>query len=314
MPVIECRDLTKTFAPTLGARRVEALRGLTMSVEENEVFGFLGPNGAGKTTTIKILTGLIQPTSGEARIFGERVGRPSARSRLGYLPEHPYFYDHLTGSELLEYVGRLFDLSAKECRVRAARLIERVGLAPAANQPMRGYSKGMLQRIGLAQALINDPPMLILDEPMSGLDPVGRKEVRDLILELRAERRTIFFSTHILSDVEVICDRIAIVDRGRPVTIAPVSELIELAGNNVEVVLGALSSEARAAIARIEHATVEASRDRTIVRLPQDSAIVLLDLARTHGTPILSMVPVRRSLEEIFMSRISPRNSPEPTA
>ena len=311
MPVIECRELSKSFSPTIGKKRVDALKPLTMSVNEHEVFGFLGPNGAGKTTTIKILTGLIHATSGEARMFGEPVGDAKTRARLGYLPEHPYFYDHLTGAEILDYVGRLFGLSAADRRTRSKRLLERVGLAHAADQRLRGYSKGMLQRIGIAQALINDPPLLILDEPMSGLDPIGRKEVRDLILELRAEKKTIFFSTHILTDVEVVCDRIAILDTGNLVTLGPLSELLQLAGSDVEVVLADLPAAGKDALAQIPGSTFRETGTRTVVRLPQEQAFALLDLSRRHGATLLALTPVRRSLEEIFMARISPENRRE---
>jgi len=313
VPVIECRGLSKSFAATIGKRRVDSLQPLTMAVEEHEVFGFLGPNGAGKTTTIKLLTGLIHASGGEARLFGEPVGNAKARALLGYLPEHPYFYDHLTGMEILDYVGRLFGLASHERTKRAKRLLERVGLAHAADQRLRGYSKGMLQRIGIAQALINDPPLLILDEPMSGLDPIGRKDVRDLMLELHAERKTIFFSTHILSDVEVVCDRIAILDRGALVTLGPLSDLLHLAGTDVEIVLSGLTADGQAAISQIPGTSIRDSGGRTVVRLPQEQAFTMLEVSKRHGASLLAMAPVRRTLEEIFMSRISsaPRTDSE---
>ena len=304
MSVIRCQDLTKSFHPGLGKKRVEALRGLSMSVEEREVFGFLGPNGAGKTTTLKILTGLIFPSSGEATLFDKPAGHRDAKRCLGFLPEHPYFYDHLTGREMLEYAGRLFGLTRADARARCLKLLERVGLSHAADQALRGYSKGMLQRVGIAQALINDPPLVILDEPMSGLDPVGRKDVRDLILELRAEKRTVFFSTHILSDVEVVCDRIAIIHQGKMVTLSPLAELLRLAGTGMEVVVRDVSAACRASMEKIEGATLAVSGDRVVVNLPLERAGEILEISRVHGGSVLAMVPMRRTLEEIFMSTI----------
>ncbi len=305
MSVIRTALLSKSYNPGLGKRRVDALRSLTMSVEEHEIFGFLGPNGAGKTTTMKILMGLIFPTGGEARIFDRPIGDPEAKRRLGFLPEHPYFYDHLTGAEILDYLGSLFGIPGWLRRKRAGELLERVGLSHAADQPLRGYSKGMLQRIGIAQALINDPWLVILDEPMSGLDPIGRKEVRDLILSLRAERRTVFFSTHILSDVEVVCDRVVILDKGSVVAQAPLGELIALAGSEMELVAVKAGPEARGALARLPSAKLSDSGDRLLVRLPQEHASQALDLLRTHGATVLAMTPVRKSLEEIFMARVT---------
>lgn len=310
MSVIRCDNLTKSYNPGLGRKRVDALSGLTMSVSEREVFGFLGPNGAGKTTAIKILTGLIFPTSGSAFLFDRPAGDREAKQRLGFLPEHPYFYDHLTGREMVEYAGQLFGLTRADARSRATRLLERVGLAHAADQVMRGYSKGMLQRVGIAQALVNDPPLVILDEPMSGLDPVGRKEVRDIILEMRTEKRTVFFSTHILSDVEVVCDRIAILHRGKLVTLEPLQELLRLAGTGVEVVVIGLSAAGRELLSKLPGTALSDSGDRLVVRTAQEQTGAVLDIARTNAGNVLSMVPLRRTLEEIFMSTIGDGPTP----
>jgi ABC-2 type transport system ATP-binding protein len=195
-------------------KRVEAVKGISFDVRRGEVFGFLGPNGAGKTTTLKMLMGLVFPTAGRAEIFGLPVPSLAAKRRLGYLPESPYFYDYLTPEEFLDLAGALCYVPRAERRTRAARLMERVGLGHARGRPLRRFSKGMLQRVGIAQALMGDPELVVLDEPMTGLDPLGRKEIRDLILELRREGRTVFYSTHILSDVELTCDRVAMIFSG----------------------------------------------------------------------------------------------------
>ncbi len=304
MPVIRTVNLSKSYNPGLGKKRVDALTGLTMQVEEREIFGFLGPNGAGKTTTMKILMGIIFPTGGEATIFDQPLDSKDAKRRLGFLPEHPYFYDQLTGFEMLDYFGKLFGIAGEARRKRARDLLERVGLAAAGDRPIRGYSKGMLQRVGIAQALINDPELVILDEPMSGLDPVGRKQVRDLLLELRAEKRTIFFSTHILSDVEAVCDRVIILHKGKEVAQAPLADLIRLAGTEMEILLGGATDAVRVAISAIDGATVTPSADRLVVRVGEAHASRAMEIAKAGGATVLSLSPARKTLEEIFMDRI----------
>jgi ABC-2 type transport system ATP-binding protein len=301
VPVIRTEALSKIYSPGLGKAKISALQDLTMSVEEREIFGFLGPNGAGKTTTMKILMGLIFPTGGQAWIFDRPIGDPDAKRRLGFLPEHPYFYDQLTGNEILDYFGRLFGIDAPTRAKRSKDLLERVGLGGAANQPLRGYSKGMLQRVGIAQALINDPELVVLDEPMSGLDPVGRKEVRDLILSLRAERRTVFFSTHILSDVEVVCDRVAILAKGKVAALSPLQDLLQMAGDEMEVILVDATPAARSKLASVSGARIADSGDRLVVRLPQHDVSQVMSIARDDGGKVLSVSPARRSLEEIFL-------------
>jgi ABC-2 type transport system ATP-binding protein len=305
MPVIRTRELSKSYFPGIGKKRVDALRGLTMAVEEHEIFGFLGPNGAGKTTTMKILMGLIRPTGGDAEIFGRPAGDTEAKRKLGFLPEQPYFYDHLSGREILDYFGRLFGLSAGVRRTRSAELLERVGLAAAADQPLRGYSKGMLQRIGIAQALINDPQLVVLDEPMSGLDPIGRKEVRDLILRLRAEKRTVFFSTHILSDVESVCDRVAILDKGKVVALSPLHELLARAGSEVEIVAAGGSGLSDAIAAKLPGAKILRSGDRTVIRIAEGKEQELAALVASAGAKTLTTDRVPKSLEAIFMDLVT---------
>lgn len=213
-PAIVVEGLSKTFRPPFRLKKVQAVRSITFTVNPGEVFGFLGPNGAGKTTTIKVLTGLIRPSAGRALVLGGPPSSIEVRARIGFLPEQPYFYDYLKPTELLNIFGRLFGLDRKTRQRRIHDLLDRVGLSHAKDRTLRKFSKGMLQRVGLAQALLNDPELLILDEPMSGLDPIGRKEVADLIASLKAQGKTIFFSSHILADIERLCDRVVILDRG----------------------------------------------------------------------------------------------------
>ena len=211
MPAIEILGLTKTYKVGFWRKQSKrALLPLNLSVEEGEVFGFLGPNGAGKTTTLKMLMGLVFPTAGWARILGKDFTDPSVKAQIGFLPEQPYFYDYLTGRELLEYYGRLSGVVGKDLSGRVTQVLGRVGLPDAGGLQLRKFSKGMLQRVGIAQAILHEPRLLFFDEPMSGLDPMGRREVRDLMEQLKQEGRTVFFSTHILSDAEALCDRVAI--------------------------------------------------------------------------------------------------------
>jgi ABC-2 type transport system ATP-binding protein len=236
MRIIELTDLSKVYSLGLGQSNVVALQGLNLTIERGEVFGFLGPNGAGKTTTIKILVGLMHPTSGTARLFGKEVGTNGGevlRAKIGFLPETPSFYGYLTGVELLTFYGKLFSLSTNEIKERIATLLKQVGLESAGNIPLRKYSKGMLQRVGIAQSLINDPELVILDEPMSGLDPIGRKEMRDLILRLKSEGKTLFFSSHIIHDVERVCDRVGILSKGRLLGLGKIDDVRE-AGETLE--------------------------------------------------------------------------------
>jgi len=224
--VVNVEKLQKTFVKPFTRRRVHALRGVSFEVEAGEVFGFLGPNGAGKTTTMKVLMGLIHPTGGKASVLGAPIGDVAAKRRIGYLPENPYFYDYLTATELLAMVGHLYGLDRATRARRSGELLERVNLTHAARRPLRSYSKGMLQRAGLAQALMGDPDLVVLDEPMSGLDPIGRKEVRDLITELRERGKTVFFCTHILADAVALCDRVGIIVEGKVRDIGLLSELL----------------------------------------------------------------------------------------
>ncbi|MEZ4469540.1 MAG: ABC transporter ATP-binding protein [bacterium] len=316
---VEVHDLVKTFdlgflgaLPGIGplfsrlqlkgiAQRVEAVRGVSLRVEPGEIFGFLGPNGAGKTTTIKMLMGLIRPTSGTASILGRPLGDREARARLGFLPEHPYFYDYLKPIEFLDFYGRLFRIDARERRRRAEALVDRVGLRHAVNRPLRKFSKGMVQRIGIAQALINDPDLVVLDEPMSGLDPMGRKDVRDLIFALKEQGKTVFFSSHILQDVEALCDRVAIMARGRLRSIGPLHTLL---GDEVERIDVSLANASPELVARL---TPDGGEPRTlpglwVFSLPGTTDVgPFIQGALAGGARLVSVVPHRRSLETLFV-------------
>src|SRR6201998_655345 len=233
---IEIEDLTKDYPFSfLHLKTKRSLEGLTMRVEDGEVFGFLGPNGAGKSTTIKLLVGLIFPTAGTAQILGKPISDISMHQDIGYLPEQPYFYDYLTAAELLDYFARFHHLKAADRVERVARMLKKVGLETAGKIQLRKYSKGMLQRVGLAQAILHDPEVVVLDEPMSGLDPLGRREVRDIILELRKEGRTVLFSTHILSDAETLCDRVGVIVGGKLRGVGAPGEMVGIQAQGMEI-------------------------------------------------------------------------------
>ena len=297
---IRLEELTKDYPVGFWRPRpVRALDGVSLDVEPGEILGFLGPNGAGKTTTLKLLLQLIYPTSGRAEILGRPAGDVEARRRLGYLPELPYFYDNLTAEELLVYFGGLFGLSAADARSRSATLLDRVGLGAARRRQLRKYSKGMLQRVGIAQALVNDPEVVFLDEPMSGLDPVGRRDTRDLIRELRDEGRTVFFSSHILSDAEALCSRVAILVQGRLVASGRLADLaFEILG--WELIVTGTDEGALSALGLDVVTTV--GDGRFIIDLPVDAPPdqLLPELGR-RGLRVVSLTPRHESLEEYFM-------------
>src|SRR6267378_1402713 len=233
---IEIENLSKEYPfGFLNLKKRTSLEGLTMSVENGEVFGFLGPNGAGKSTTIKLLVGLIFPTAGTARILGKSISDISMHADIGYLPEQPYFYDYLTAAELLDYFARIHDLPEQERKARVDGMLKKVGLETARKIQLRKYSKGMLQRIGVAQAILHDPKVVILDEPMSGLDPVGRREVRDIILELKKDGKTVMFSTHILSDAEMLCDRVGVIVGGKLRGVGAPGALVDMKTQGMEI-------------------------------------------------------------------------------
>jgi len=301
--LIEVRDLKKTFRLGFFGRRVEAVKGVSFDVRRGEIFGFLGPNGAGKTTTIKMLTGLIKPTGGEAFLFNARVPSADARRRLGFLPENPYVYPYLTPREFVLLCGRLSGLSGKHLAERAQAMLAKVGIAYAADRPVRRLSKGMLQRTGLAAALVSDPELLVLDEPMSGLDPVGRKEVRDLIMEERAAGRTIFFSTHILSDVEAMCDRVAILREGKVVVSGALRSLLRGDVLRTDVTLAGASEALREKFEAAGY-TVRQRPDVIVVGIEGEKVVGdVLKAALDDGAQVLEVVPRRETLEDLFMRR-----------
>ena len=303
--VIDILDLTKDYeVGFLKKRKVRALNQLNLEVRRGEIFGFLGPNGAGKTTTLKLLMRLIYPTQGSARILGHSIEEVSTRARIGYLPENPYFYDYLSGRELLEYTAALFGIPTELAKSKAKELLGLVGLdAERANRQLRKYSKGMLQRIGIAQALVNDPEVVFMDEPMSGLDPIGRREVRDLLLALRAQGKTVFFSSHILSDVEALCDRAAILSRGKLLRCGTVHELTGIKDTAVEVVALGIDQSALGKFSQMVSSLQSASATPNGVHLvlADDSEIDhTLSLIRECGGKLISVNPRRTSLEDIF--------------
>ena len=303
--IIQIDGLTKDYhIGFLKKKKVRALDNLTLEIKQGEIFGFLGPNGAGKTTTLKILMRLIFPTSGTVRILGKPIDDVDARNRIGYLPENPYFYDYLSGRELLLYSAALFGIPKGVAAQRATELLQMVGLEEdRANRQLRKYSKGMLQRIGIAQALINDPEIVFMDEPMSGLDPIGRREVRDLMLSLRNQHKTIFFSSHILSDVETLCDRAAILSRGKLIRCGSVAELTDNQDTSVEVVASEIEAVPLQTIAAALPTLVSATHTPNGAHLVlEDESQVLEAIKRIQdaGGRLISVNPRRVSLEEIF--------------
>jgi len=301
---IDVHDLKKTYRTPFTRKKVEALRGVTFSVERGHIFGFVGPNGAGKTTTIRTLMGLIRPTAGTATLLGHALPSRAARREIGFLPESPYFYDYLTVGELCDLAGRLFGMAPAARRKRADELIERVGLAGARGQSLKKFSKGMLQRAGLAQALMNDPELVVLDEPMSGLDPIGRKEVRDLILELRDQGKTVFFSTHILSDVEAITDRVAIIARGQLQAHGTPAELVSRSVQGVDILVR-LADGADAAL--VAGATrVRRVGDELSLTLAVDADVDAW-IARAHaaGAKVMAIAPRHETLEDLFVRQVA---------
>lgn len=302
---IETRGLQKIYYSGFLRRPFTGLESLDLEVRRGEVFGFIGPNGAGKTTTIKCLVGLQYPTAGQAFLMGRSIDHPEARRRLGFLPERPYFYQHLTAREFLHFYGQLFDIPADIRRARVDKLLARVDLTRVADVPLRTYSKGMLQRAGVAQALINDPDLVILDEPMSGLDPLGRRLIRDLILEEAAKGRTVFFSSHVLSDVQSICDRVGLIGGGRLRAIGSIDELLSEQVENVDCTVRVPADTV------ITGQIVAAHGDERIVRVSPDRIDGLLDEVRQAGGTVIQVLPNRRTLEDLLLTELG-RNYPEP--
>jgi len=299
---IEIESLSKTF---LGKKRlqVEALRDLTLTINQGEVFGFLGPNGAGKSTTIKILMGLIAATSGASRLFGTDVSQAQARKKVGYLPENPSLYDFLTGREYLVFVGRAFAMADTTILDRSTAVLEQLQLLEAANRPIRSYSKGMVQRLGIAQALLHDPDLYILDEPMSGLDPIGRSLVKDIIRQLRRQGKTVFFSTHITADVEAVCDRVGVIAKGRLEALDSIDNILRsgVEGYTVQVTGGCdLSSRG--------FTYLEEQGEMLQIFVPKDSFNDFVALVAAGGGKIDLIETKRKDLEEFFLEIVKKGN------
>jgi ABC-2 type transport system ATP-binding protein len=302
-PAIEIENLTKEYPyGFLHLKKKTSLEGLTLQVQTGEVFGLLGPNGAGKSTTIKLLMGLIFPTSGHARLLGKPTSDVEMHRGIGYLPEQPYFYDYLTAAEVLDYFAKFFNFTAADRKERVQRMLKKVGLETAGKIQLRKYSKGMLQRVGLAQAILHDPQLVILDEPMSGLDPVGRREVRDIILELKHAGKTILFSTHILPDAEMLCDRVGVIVGGKLQGVGAPGEIVGIATHKMEI-LFALSGNGDSNSPLVANATQTGERYR--LEIPEDALYGALAQLRDAGAKILSVTQVKPSLEEYFMHLVA---------
>jgi ABC-2 type transport system ATP-binding protein len=301
-PAIKMEGLTKDYAVGFWRKKMRrSLDHLDLEVNEGEAFGFLGPNGAGKTTTLKLLMGLIFPTSGSAQVRGRSIADAGMHREIGYMPEQPYFYDYLTARELLDYFARFFGYSAADREERIKKFLERVGLAGSADVQLRKFSKGMLQRVGIAQAILHDPQVIFLDEPMSGLDPVGRREVRDIILELKKQGRTIFFSTHILSDAEMLCDRVAVLVRGKLQGVGAPREIVSMQVYGMEILF-----EARAGCLLPQKLTERATRtgDRYRIEVAETDVYAALEELKSCQARILSVTPLRPTLEDYFFTLV----------
>lgn len=302
MPAIEILGLEKTYSVGFWRKRPrQALRPLTFEVEDGEIFGFLGPNGAGKTTTLKLLMGLVFPTAGSARILGKEWTDPSVKAQIGFLPEQPYFYDYLTAHELLEYYAQLSEVPAKERRQRVDRILNRVGLRDVQGVQLRKFSKGMLQRVGLGQAILHDPKLVFFDEPMSGLDPIGRREVRELMEQLKQEGKTVFFSTHILSDAEALCDRVAIINKGELLRVGAVEDLTSSVQGKVEVLWQ--GTQIPAAIKALG-AECRVSGDKVRAVIDENRLDAAIDALRRERSKLVAVTPLRTSLEAYFVERL----------
>ena len=302
MNAIEILGLEKTYLVGFWRKRPKrALHPLHLAVEEGEIFGFLGPNGAGKTTTLKLLMGLVFPTAGSARILGKEWTDPSVKAQIGFLPEQPYFYDYLTAHELLEYYGQLSGVPAKQRKHRVEQVLDQVGLRDVQGVQLRKFSKGMLQRVGIGQAILHDPKLVFFDEPMSGLDPMGRREVRDLMEQLKHQGKTVFFSTHILSDAEALCDRVAIIHQGELRGMGAIEDLTSSVQGKVEVIW--LGTQVPASIKALgAECHVTGDRVRAIIDERQQDAVI--DALRRDRQRLIAITPVRTSLEAYFVEKL----------
>lgn len=309
MTAVEIINLTKLFPVAFSTKKIRALDGVSITVSEGEVFGFLGPNGAGKTTTLKIAMGLIRPTMGSINLLGKNCTDFRVRTYIGYLPEQPYFYDYLTAAEFLRFYSGLFGMKGGFQESRVHELLGIVGLENARNMPLRRFSKGMLQRIGIAQALLNDPKLVVLDEPMSGLDPIGRREMRELILRLKREGKTVFFSSHIISDVEMICDRIAILHKGKILAQGKIVDLLKSSAESELEIVG-LDDQGAKIMGGMGSVLLEGT-GRLILRVTsQENTERAMEIAKKCGGRLVSLVPKTRCLEDLFIEKVSTLGEP----
>jgi len=302
--VVRVENLVKDFRVGFGIRKRRVLSDVSFSALEGEIFGFVGPNGAGKTTTLKVLMGLIRPTSGSASILGRNVAESEFRDQIGFLPENPYFYPFLTAREILDFYARLSGVEARRRSSRVEELLALVHLTQAADTRLKTYSKGMLQRVGVAQALIHDPSVVFLDEPMSGLDPIGRREIREVIQALRAAGKTVFMNTHILSDVEMICDRVAIIVKGSICRQGRIEDLLGAGTHSAQIVATGLSADAASEIETGLSAVLHGTGERIEIRSGEKQIEEVLRIVLRSGGRVLSVSPLRPSLEEVFMSAV----------
>lgn len=299
---LKITELHKSFKSEFLRKTSKVLDGISLQVEPGEIFGYLGPNGAGKTTTIKCILGLIFPESGEINILGHPYLSLKAKARLGYLPENPYFYDYLTAREFLRFYSQLNQNAGKNTEAKISDLLQLVGLERSADLQLRKYSKGMLQRIGLAQAVLNDPELVLLDEPLGGLDPLGRKEIRDIIIRLKEEGKTVFLSSHILQDIEMVCDRVAMIAGGRIISQGHLHDLISQKVILTEITLSGIEKEKLKKYGEC----LSAEGDRILVKVLQEGQVKnVLELAQTHEAVIHSLVPRTETLEDIFVGMVS---------
>ncbi|MCL4244218.1 MAG: ABC transporter ATP-binding protein [Candidatus Dadabacteria bacterium] len=302
-------NLVKDYKTGFLGRMTRVLRNVTFSVEQGEIFGFIGPNGAGKTTTFKSILGFARPTEGRIELLGKDSGDPDVKRKIGYLPENPYFYDYLTGEELLIYMGELHGLGRKYLTEKAAELLEKVRMSHAGNVQMRKYSKGMLQRIGIAQSLINDPEFIILDEPMSGLDPIGRREIKDLILEEKRKGKTILLSSHMLSDVEALCDRVGIIMGGTLIKTGSLGELLKEIHTDYEMHVEGAPDEVKQSV-REMRVEMEHRAGYVVLKFDEDIRRQVIEAVAKTQAEIISLHPVRRSLEGLFVEEAKKESPP----
>lgn len=297
--VLEVQNLVKIFRSGFVRKKIKVINDVTFKVEAGEVFGIAGPNGAGKTTIFKCILGFIKPTSGSIRIFQKPSDHSELKKLLGYLPENPYFYEYLSGFELMKYMGKLHGIKGKLLSKRIDELLEKVNLTSASKVQLRKYSKGMLQRIGIAQALINDPEFIILDEPMSGLDPLGRREVRDLILELKKSGKTVILSSHILSDLEALCDKVCFIFRGKVVKLGSIYDLYNEIDSEYEAVVQKSNADL-SVLEKIDTIKYEQREDYVVINFSEKHKSSVIEFIQRNKMNLVSMHPIRTSLENIY--------------